>query len=145
MVNDSLSQTFEALEPDNLDPPTKFVQGLIEDRDDWKVVEHSVKALFCDTLQSLVKDEAVSKGEIIDLVNAQEGEAQTSHKVNILGFQDHIRNHIKAYADRVEQNHLGSSFPICYDVETAISYVWRRMPEGFGAKKYRTQEDEPDS
>ncbi|KAG9124102.1 hypothetical protein FRC07_012833, partial [Ceratobasidium sp. 392] len=74
-----------------------------------------------------------------------EGGTQTIHKVNILGFQDHIRGHIKTYADRVERHQLGSSFPICYDVETAISYVWRRMPDGFGTKRHWTKEDELDN
>ncbi|KAG9125235.1 hypothetical protein FRC07_008458 [Ceratobasidium sp. 392] len=136
LVNNFLNITFEKLESSDSRLPTTFTQILAK----WYLegakhgLRYSTKALLYDNLESLIRAEVHSQGEVVTLVPGDA--AHTSCQVDLFAFQDHIRNHIKVYADRVESHQLGSSLQICYDVETAMSYVWRRMPEGFGAMPY---------
>ncbi|KAG8695400.1 hypothetical protein FRC08_007855, partial [Ceratobasidium sp. 394] len=59
---------------------------------------------------------------------------RTSESIDIFAFQEYIREHVRTYATRVEQNRLGQSLLVCFDVETAISNVWRSLPKGYGAR-----------
>ncbi|KAG8734962.1 hypothetical protein FRC10_011153 [Ceratobasidium sp. 414] len=134
--------------------PAKIVQILAQFGSDWSGLIHAIQALLHDNLEMLVKTEARSYGDLITLVRTVgtevssnlipssrtpvphlQGETgRTSEKVDIITFQEYIREHVRTYATRVEQNHLGQSLLVCFDVETAISNVWRSLPKGHGAK-----------
>ncbi|KAG8732714.1 hypothetical protein FRC10_000747 [Ceratobasidium sp. 414] len=139
--NDILNSVFDVFEsngsPSADNFPSKIVHVSARDKDIWGGLIYSVQAFLSDSLEKLVRAEAVSRGEVITL---DENEP-TTDQVNISVFQYYIREHIKVYATRVEQNHLGSSAAVCYDVDTAISKVWGSMPTGFGAKAHHEEEN----
>ncbi|KAG8694940.1 hypothetical protein FRC08_008167 [Ceratobasidium sp. 394] len=138
-VNGFITDVFETLEssdsPNKNEFPSTMVRMLAQRKNDWDGLRYSTKALLCDSLARLVKNEAVSHGGTLTLTRTSDM-VRTPEKVNIWAFQECIREHIKTYATRVEENHLGLSGAIFRSVETAISGVWKSMPGGFGAKRH---------
>ncbi|KAG9089091.1 hypothetical protein FS749_001627 [Ceratobasidium sp. UAMH 11750] len=151
--NDFINAVFDAFENDeHLDNEvsTGVIQLLAQREADWNGLRYSIETLLFDNMEELVEDK-LYHGDVTTWVRQAhrplekadqapvDGEP-ASKKVNIFDFQCYIRQHIKAYADRVERHGLDSSMLVCHEVEKAMSEVWRSMPEGFGAKIYRSSE-----
>ncbi|KAG8734963.1 hypothetical protein FRC10_011154 [Ceratobasidium sp. 414] len=152
--NDFLNAVFDVFDRneqiDKKEASAIVVQLLSQRKGDWNGLRYSIEALLFDNMEKLVEDR-LYLGDTITWVRkarqpvekagqAAAREEPLPEKVNIFDFQCYIRQHIKAYADRVERHGLDSSMLVCHEVEKAMSEVWRSMPEGFGAKIYRSGE-----
>ncbi|KAG9081295.1 hypothetical protein FRC06_005663 [Ceratobasidium sp. 370] len=122
--------TFESDERISMEEASALIVKLIaQDEKDQGALRYSGEALLLDNLEELLKAEARSRGDLITLVcgdaNAQDRAlTDQAHDVSTKqqgDGQDHIRTHVKRYADRVERNYLDSSVLVCRDVEEAIS------------------------
>ncbi|KAG9086807.1 hypothetical protein FRC06_002868 [Ceratobasidium sp. 370] len=105
----------------------------------WDCWEHSIEELLSDTLEAVVKAEALDQRNVVILARPSMG----GEEVSIFDFQDHIRAHIRAYADRVGRHKLGSPALVCSQAEDVISDVWRRVPEGYGVRMKYEREPVP--
>ncbi|KAG8699089.1 hypothetical protein FRC08_005510 [Ceratobasidium sp. 394] len=132
MSHGSANAVLDRLESMGLSNPSNVVNlcRILEHSKDRSCWEYSIEALLSDTLEPAVKADATR--DTILLVNPIKS-SPASGEFNIFEFQDHVREHIRAYADRVEKHQLGVSGLICKEVEETMSEVWRALPIGFGA------------
>ncbi|KAF8598307.1 hypothetical protein BDV93DRAFT_594334 [Ceratobasidium sp. AG-I] len=102
-----------------------FAGFMEKDRDVWG--ERIVGPLLYSALEEGANEILRAKAGQLELLTL-EGDKLNSVKTDIETFQQHIRNRIKAHAQRVDTYKLSVARFVSRDVETAIAEVWKSMP-----------------
>ncbi|KAG8739659.1 hypothetical protein FRC10_005286 [Ceratobasidium sp. 414] len=98
------------------------------DSENWEYCRKSLRLLLVETLSAVIKAKILNLTNHITLVRPGKSSSLLHDEVNIFDFQEHIGNHIKRYADRVDRHQLDSSVLVCQDVRGAILEIWMSMP-----------------
>ncbi|KAG8704396.1 hypothetical protein FRC08_002253 [Ceratobasidium sp. 394] len=108
---------------------------MMRDNTVWSSWEHSVLLLLAETLSAVVKAEMLTSKTRFKIVCPNKHGPPSSDEVDIFGFQEHIRTHVRKYADRVGRSKLDSAELVRRDVSEAIMEIWCLMPSGFGMRR----------
>ncbi|KAG9086899.1 hypothetical protein FRC06_002825 [Ceratobasidium sp. 370] len=101
---------------------------LLADAVEARLWDDSNLDLPYDCLKDVIRDEMFRLGATATCKSSDKS-THVPETIDLFNFQDRIRQHIKAYSDRVSRHGLGFAENIRKDVEDTIAKIWIMVPK----------------
>ncbi|KAG9123936.1 hypothetical protein FRC07_013434 [Ceratobasidium sp. 392] len=88
----------------------------------------SILFLLSKTLSHVVRAELAGSSTTLKLVRPNRDGTSSSSEVTVFELHEHIRDHIKTYAKRVQKHQLDIAETVRKDAERALHEIWMELP-----------------